>query len=473
MALREKLVLLFYTLFNIISNQFIALYSDEAYYWFWSKNLELSYFDHPPMVAYLIHIATVFGDDPIFVRLPSALLVSATAYIVYKMGKKIFDEKAAIYTYYIFLSSFLVLVASTLITPDIPLMFFWSLSLYSAYIYIEEDNKKYALLLGLSAGLMMLSKYTGILPLFTLLVYILLYKRALFKDKYLYLAMLIALLVFMPVLYWNYQHDFISFSFQLQHGIESKEKVFLAKDFFTFVGLQFALFHPFYLLPLFYFIIRDKNRFEKKKVFLLLPFLFVFFFFSYNAAFKHANYQWAAGAYISATVLLGYYLSKYNYKKLLAAGVILSVFILIIFKTPAGNYIPTIVKMKSRLGKINNFKTEIEALNIDLDEYDYVLIDNYHGAEVAYYFRKTKKVLILGYARFSQFNIWQHDRQNINLNFPVAPLPKLGKCIYIGRKFVITMFILKKLFGNEKVIAHFKKSVANRYLEYYIVEYEN
>ena len=57
MPYREKIVLLFYTLFNIIANQFINFYSDETYYWLWSKKLALSYFDHPPMVALsLIHI---------------------------------------------------------------------------------------------------------------------------------------------------------------------------------------------------------------------------------------------------------------------------------------------------------------------------------------------------------------------------------------------------------------------------------
>ena len=62
----------------------------------------------------------------------------------------------------------MVLAASTLITPDIPMMFFWSLLLYSAYTYLDEDNKKYALLTGFAAGGLLLSKYTGILPIFTL-----------------------------------------------------------------------------------------------------------------------------------------------------------------------------------------------------------------------------------------------------------------------------------------------------------------
>ena len=472
MPYREKIVLLFYTLFNVVANQFINFYSDETYYWLWSKKLALSYFDHPPMVAYMIKMTTLFSDEPMFVRLSAALMVSATAYILYLLAKKIFDEKAAIATFYIFLSSILIVVGSTLITPDIPLMFFWTLTLYAAYVYIEEDKKSYALLTGVAAGAMLLSKYTGILPLFTLLVYVLIYKRTLFKDKYLYFALLLAILVFSPVLIWNYQHDFISFTFQLHHGVETAEKVFQGKKFFEFVGLQFALFHPFYLLPLLYFIIRDKRRFERKKVYLLLPFLFVLFFFIYNAAYKPANAQWAAGAYLSAAVLLGYYISKYSYKKLLIAGVAFSALFMVLLKTPIGKMLPPIERLHLRLGHIDKFKDEIAAMHLNLDQYDYLLIDDYHGSEVAYFFRRGDDLLVLNDARFSQFNIWRHDEQGIDMDSPLKKIPSLGKCLYVGRN-LSHLNEIGRLFGNKKILSHQEKEVGLWDLEYYFVEYQN
>ena len=472
MGYREKLVLLFYTIFNVVANQFINFYSDETYYWLWSKKLGLSYFDHPPMVAYMIKMTTLFSDDPMFVRLSAALLVSGTAYFLYMLAKKIFDERAAIYTFYIFLSSIVILVASTLITPDIPLMFFWVLTLYATYIYLEEDNKKYALIAGASAGAMLLSKYTGILPLFTIFVYILIYKRSVFSDKYLYYAVALAILVFSPVLIWNYQHDFISFLFQLQHGVETKEKVFLVKPFFNYLGTQLVLFHPLYLLPLFYFIIRDKERFERKKVYLLLPFLFVFFFFLYNAAFKEANAQWAAGAYLSAAVLLGYYFSKYEMKKLFISALVFSTLFLVLLKTPIGSLVPPVERLHLRLGHIDKFKDEIEAMHLNMDDYDYLIIDDYHGSEVAYYFRRSKNVLVLSNARFSQFNIWRHDEQNISMESPLKEIPSLGKAIYISRnKSYVDQ--VSKLFKHHKLIAYEEKRVGLWDLKYYFVALEN
>ena len=472
MHYREKIVLFFYTFFNIISNQFIHFYSDETYYWLWSKKLAFSYFDHPPMVAYMIKFTTLFSDETMFVRLSSPLMVAGTAYVLYLLAKKIFDEKAAIATFYVFLSSILVVVGSTLITPDIPLMFFWALTLYAAYVYLEEDNKNYALFTGIFAGAMLLSKYTGVLPLFTLFIYILLYKRTVFKDKYFYFALLLAVLFFSPVLIWNYAHDFISFSFQFHHGIETAQRVFQGKKFFEFVGLQFILFHPFYLLALFYFMLRDKKRFERKKVYLILPFLFVLLFFVFNAAFKPANAQWPAGAYLTASILLGYYISKYSYKRLLVAGVTFSVFCMILLKTPVGHHFSLIERLYFRLGHIDNFKREIATLDLNVGQYNYLLIDDYHGTEVAYFFMHPKNLLVLNNARFSQFNIWRHDQQGIDMNSPLKHIPSLGKCLYIGRNLAHVDEI-GKLFGNKKILYHLKKQVGLLNLEYYFVEYQN
>lgn len=472
MRLREKLVLLLYTLFNAISNQFIPFYSDENYYWLWSKKLDFSYFDHPPMIAYMIKLTTLLSDEPAFVRLSSALLVSGTAYILYLLAKKIFDEKSAVYTFYIFISSVLVIAASTLTTPDIPLMFFSSLLLYSAYVYLEEDKKNYALLTGFAAGAMLLSKYPGILIIFTLIVYMIIYKREVFRDKYLYFAVMIALLVFSPVLYWNMQNDFISFTFQLHHGI-AEEKIFNPKTFFNFLGAQLVLFHPLYLLPLLYFLVRDKNRFEQKKVYLLLPFLFIIGFFSYFAAFKHANAQWAGTAYLSASILLGYYFANLKSQKIFIAGMTLSALVIVLIKTPVGiDYVKPIQKLFSRMGKINHFDAEIKALNLDINQYDYILIDDYHGSEIPYYFKKTDNILVLDNARFSNFNIWRYQDLNINMQTPLQSIPHLGKCLYIGRN-VGHYKEIAKLFGNYHVITDMKKNVAGRELEYYFVEYKN
>ncbi|SFV60577.1 hypothetical protein MNB_SV-6-1863 [hydrothermal vent metagenome] len=471
MATREKIVLLLFGLFNIVTNNFIPFYSDETYYWLWSKKLALSYFDHPPMVAYLIKMTTLFGDSHMEIRLAAPLLMTASAYILYRLAHKMFDEKVATYTLYIFLSGIVVQGGYTLITPDIPLIFFWSLTLYFVYLYIDSGSGRYAIFVGIAAGMLLLSKYTGVLLLISIVIYILLYKREILKDRYFYYALLLCFVVFSPVIYWNYLHDFISFKFQLGHGIAT-EKVFRPDDLWKFVGAQLVLFHPLYLLPLLYFIIKDRDIFSAKKAYLLIPFIFPLGFFVYFAAYKHANAQWAAPAYLSATILLAYYLAQRDAKRLIVVASIITAIVVILVKTPLGDVIPTVHNFKTRAGKIDNLTKEIDDLHIDIDSYDYILLDDYHGTDVAYHFGKTDNLLVLSVARFSNFNIWRYEDHNISMESPIEKRPKLGRLIYIGISD-LHIYQLNNLLGEPKSMKILKKSVGNKNLIYYFVEYDS
>ena len=474
MQSRERIVLLLFTLFNIVANNFIPLYSDETYYWMWSKRLALSYFDHPPMVAYLIKATTLFGDSALEIRLAAPLLMAGTVYLLYRLAKTIFDDRTALYTFYILLTSFLLQGSSTLMTPDIPLIFFWALTLFCAYRYLEGGEKSYALWMGLSAGALMLSKYTGVLLPASLGLYVLLYRPKLLLDRYLYYAIFLCVLMFLPVIYWNDLHDFISFKFQLGHGI-AEEKVFHPEYFFKFIGEQLVLFHPLYLLPLLYLIVRDRDIFSRKKIFLLIPFLFTLSFFIYFAAFKKANAQWAAPAYLSASILLGYYLSRISQRRavtfIAAAGIVTLAAVLVV-KTPLGDVIPAVKNFKARAVKINNFDKEIKALDLDIDSYDYILIDDYHGTDAAYYFRKFDNVLVVTPERFSNFNIWRYEDLNISLNSAPKSLPKLGKCLYAGISD-LHVYQLDQLFGKGKMLLFEKKKIGSREISFYLVEYHN
>ena len=471
MQKREQYVLLIFTLFNIVANSFIPFYSDETYYWIWSKKLALSYFDHPPMVAYMIKATTLFGDSAMEIRLSAPLLMAGSAYLLYRLAKTMFDERVALYTFYIFLTSLLVQGASTIITPDIPLIFFWTLTLYTAYLYIEEGKRPYALWMGLSAGALLLSKYTGVLLPASLGLYILIFRRSLFLDRYLYFAIILCLLVFSPVIYWNAMHDFISFKFQLGHGI-AEEKIFHPEYFFKFIGEQLVIFHPLYLLPLLYFIAKDREIFTRKKLFLLIPFLFTLAFFIYFSAFKKANAQWAVPAYLSASVLLGWYLARRRGVKLIVAAGTITLLALLIVKTPVGDVIPAVKNFKARAGKINNFQKEIEALHPDIDRYDYIIIDDYHGTDVAYYFQRYKHLLVLAPARFSNFNIWRYEEAGIAMDSPLKSLPKLGKCLYIGISDK-HIYELNQLFGEGNILISEKKKIGSREIALYFVEYQN
>src|SRR6266568_4956431 len=64
---------------------------DEAYYWMWSKHLAFGYYDHPPMVAFVIRAGTLIaGDTELGVRLVSILLALPMSFAVFRAGTILF-----------------------------------------------------------------------------------------------------------------------------------------------------------------------------------------------------------------------------------------------------------------------------------------------------------------------------------------------------------------------------------------------
>lgn len=232
--------------FNIAYNAHLPLHPDEAYYWEWSRNLELSYYDHPPMVAYVISIISLFGENEAVIRLSAVLAMSGTAWLVYRIGRLLFSREAGETALLIYLLIPMTHVGFLAVTPDPFLSLFWALALYLACIALFKGQDGYLLLAGISIGLALLSKYTGVLLPVSLLLFLACtpkFYRRLFSTHMLAAAVL-ATVVFSPVLIWNWNHDWISFRYQFGHGVADVKIVNLATFFEYFFG-QAAVSNPF------------------------------------------------------------------------------------------------------------------------------------------------------------------------------------------------------------------------------------
>ncbi len=93
---------------------------DEIYYWTWTKHLQASYFDHPPMVAYWIKASSlIFGDNIFGIRFFSCVFTFFTLWMVASLSKT-----RSLVTLFLFTP--LVFFGGIVMTPDAPLMFFWA-----------------------------------------------------------------------------------------------------------------------------------------------------------------------------------------------------------------------------------------------------------------------------------------------------------------------------------------------------------
>lgn len=233
----------------------IGLSGDEAHYWGYTQHLELSYFDHPPLIAWVIKFSTIFfGNTEFAVRLPTVLMFFAASIVIFNLAKRLYDERVAFWSIVILnivpLFSFL---GAVLTVPDAPLALFWAL--FAAVFHrIVTDNRagdKRWYLLGLLVGAGLLSKYNAVLLPVSAGLFLLLSPRHrhFLRTKEPWLALLVALAAFSMVIVWNWENNWVSFGFQLRHGFGKSIPHFSMNLLGRCLGAQAG-----YISPLFFFL---------------------------------------------------------------------------------------------------------------------------------------------------------------------------------------------------------------------------
>ncbi len=193
------------------------LIPDEAYYWNYAQNMELSFYDHPPMVAWLIWFGTaIVGNNEFGVRISAFLCNLVAIGYLYALACNLYDKSTAMRAVLLFAVLPLGFASSLLMTPDAPLLAAWIATLYYMERALLAGQRSAWLGMGIAFGLGMLSKYTlGLLGI-AALVFVVVdpVARSWMKQKHPYLAAMLALLLFSPVIIWNINNDWISFAFQ-------------------------------------------------------------------------------------------------------------------------------------------------------------------------------------------------------------------------------------------------------------------
>jgi len=237
-----------FALLRLLLSLLFPITADESYYWLWSKHLALSYVDHPPMVAYLSFLLTGGTSSLIGLRLGTLLIATAVSLFIFFIAKEIFNKEIAFWSAVFFqiIPHFLIIWPTMFV--ELPLTFFWCASLLVLIKIIKSQNLQLWYLLGLLVGLGCLSKYTMLLfwPSLFLFTITTPEQRPWFKSRQPYLAFLLSLLVFSPVLIWNAQHQFASFAF---HAAKTTSDT-LGTNFPAFIGDQLVHFTPFFCFAL-------------------------------------------------------------------------------------------------------------------------------------------------------------------------------------------------------------------------------
>ncbi len=143
----------------------VELSPDEAYYWTWSTSLAWGYYDHGPLVAWLIRLGTaLFGDSELGVRLGSLLCSCLTSWMVFVLARALTSNERHSFWIAVLMSlSPLFSVGAVVHTPDAALVAAWSLAAWFGLYAFRTDKLWTWIGMGACVGLAVLSKMTGLL----------------------------------------------------------------------------------------------------------------------------------------------------------------------------------------------------------------------------------------------------------------------------------------------------------------------
>jgi len=272
------------------------LIGDEAYYWVYSKFLSWGYFDHPPMVALLIKWGYAVLHNELGVRLLFALMSTGTLLIT----EKLTDRRQPFLFYTIVAGIGVLQLGGYLAVPDTPLLFFTALFFYTYRKFLLKINFSNALILGLVTALLFYSKYHGFLIVF----FAILSNIRLLGRWQSWLAGMIALLLFAPHLYWQWQHDWISFKFHVSdYRVRAFQLNFLG-NYFLGQLLMAGPLVGLILMPA-WFLYKPVNKTEKALKFTIAG-MYIFFFISAFRTDVQAN--WLMPVLVPLIVLSHQYL---------------------------------------------------------------------------------------------------------------------------------------------------------------------
>ena len=224
----------------------LELMFDEAYYALWAKHLAWGYFDHPPMVALWIRLSTIcFGDHEFGVRALGTLAATAGTGLVYLVTWHLFTSReTAIFAALLYCAMLLISAGAIIITPDTPLVFFWSIALFALVRIFCGGGSGWWWIVGIAMGLALQSKYTSLLlgAGIVCAMAVVPRLRRWWRHPMPYVAGVLALAIFAPVVAWNYRHGWASFGRQFGRAqVDGLSLRFLAE----FMGSQVGLLTPF------------------------------------------------------------------------------------------------------------------------------------------------------------------------------------------------------------------------------------
>ena len=283
------------------------LFFDEAQYWTWSLEPAFGYYSKPPLIAWLIGVSNAFcGTSEFCIRLPAPILYTATAAVVFALGSRLYDSRIGFWSALAFATLPGVSVSSGIMSTDVPLLLCWALALYAFIALFDTQRFWPAMFLGTALGIGFNAKYAILFFVPSAAIYLALApeRRWLLRDRRLYIALALAALLIAPNVIWNATNSFATVAHTADNANWGGSLANPGKAL-EFLGAQFGVFGPILFGALVWVSVAAWRGAIPAENRLLLSFaLPVLAIVTAQAFLSRAHANWAAVAYIAATVLV-------------------------------------------------------------------------------------------------------------------------------------------------------------------------
>jgi 4-amino-4-deoxy-L-arabinose transferase-like glycosyltransferase len=455
----KKIFLLigFFTLIRLAVSPFFGLGVDEAHYVLYAKFLDWSYVDHPPLVGW-VHAPFFYllGTNEFLARLPAILLFAATSYCAYLFVLRVTQSTNMSLLAVLALNcSFILNVMGLMLLPDSLLLLFVFFLIFIAEKIARQKKPLDFILLGILVGLMGLTKYTSILLVPPLIVFFLLKRRYdIIFSPYMFLAAIVALIMITPVIYWNINHDFISFRYQGSHIFGSLATSF--KNFIESLAAQVGAYSPFLFIIAFYGffrVLRSGNDYLRLSVLFGAT---IIVFFLITSLSERTLPHWPGIFYVLFIPIGSYtlYLSKEKWKRYyLYFSIGLSLVLMLFAYTEVAGKFFKYPDYKSPFRDIYGFQqiagqADIILKNDKTAAHKAIAVSNWTmGSRTMYYSLPYKnEVFVIDY-RKDQFDVWEkhfpqgYDLLFLNTHFHELNIEKYVNCDRIEKAGKIDLLI--------------------------------
>ena len=304
-------IVAFFSLLHLFVMGHADLTNDEAQYALYGYYLDWSYFDHPPLSGWINALVLKFSDSEFALRLWPLLLSILTSYLLYGFSRELFPAASqwlGTLTVLVYQSSMITQVIALAMLPDTPLIPLAVGAYWTLLRAIKNNSARDWILTGILFGLAGLAKYTAVTLVITAIAALFIYRRSrIIFSPWPWLAVIIAGILIIPVIYWNMQHDWISINYQLNHG--APDTAWQFGNFLISQLSQLISYSPaIYIFGFLAIIFVLRNRKDQNQLYILAMALPGLVLFNWNSGYAQALPHWTAVAWISLSPLIAYWL---------------------------------------------------------------------------------------------------------------------------------------------------------------------